>query len=189
MSHSIDIDGVTEKLIILQHYSLGSQKYCKERFTGGTKDVGNYEFDKYWSWTKSLVSNYILECSIKLRVIQDTFRKTSKELNLFDDKACQNLTIGVIITGNFKLSLRETSNKIIHALNVIPIWSKIDDENHDFQYWNGEFKLSGNHLGKEWKIRLNIYEWSKAFENFIELFESSDLEHELGQDFLNNEKK
>ena len=188
MSHSIDLDGISEKLILLQHYSLGSKKYCEERFIGGAKDTGNYELDKYWSWTKGIVSNYILECSIKLRVIQDTFRKSSQELKLFDGKACKNLTIGIITTGNFKLNLRETSNKIIPALNVKPIWIIVKTEKSDFQYWTGEFELSGNHNGKDWVIKLNVYEWAKAFENFIELFESSELEYELGQDFLNSNK-
>jgi hypothetical protein len=84
--------------------------------------------------------------------------------------------------------LRETSNKIIHALNVKPIWTIVKNEKSDFQYWNGEFELSGNHNGKDWVIKLNVYEWAKAFENFIELFESSELEYELGQDFLNLNK-
>lgn len=188
MSHSIDLDGISEKLVLLQHYCFGSKQYCEDRLSGSIEDVGNYEFDKYWGWTKGIVSNYILECSIKQRVIQDTFKDNFTEFSQMDQKACERLKIGKIILGDFDLSLRETCNKIIHAVNVIPMWNKEMKDSTEFQYWNGKYRLSGVHFKNKWELVLDIYQWSKAYEIFIDLFEETDNYHYLGQDFINSKK-
>ncbi|BAX81339.1 hypothetical protein [Labilibaculum antarcticum] len=197
MSHFIDLDGILEKLVLLQHFSYGSERYCSDRLIGSIEDQGGYEEDNYWGWTKSLVSNYILECSIKLRVIQDTFNvnysiiqdsNTGKDinLNLFDQKACNKLIIGEIIKGNFKLNLRESCNKIIHAVNVKPLWAKSSNNGIEYQYWNGKIQLTGAHGKSKWLMILDVAQWARAYENFIELLEGTD--HYLGQDFTGLEK-
>jgi len=181
MSHSIDLDGILEKLVLLQHYSLGSKSYCEDRSVGSEKDIGDYELDKYWGWTKGIVSNFILECSIKQRVIQDTFKDSESMFKTLDKNACEGLIIGEITKGNFELTLRESCNKIIHAVNVVPSWNT---ENPEFHYWSGKYHLTGMYNKLEWKITLDIYQWAKAYEKFIELFESTDEFHDLGQDFI-----
>lgn len=197
MSHSIDLDGILEKLVLLQHFSFGSDGYCRDRLIGSIEDQGEYEEDKYWSWTKSIVSNYILECSIKLRVIQDTFKvndgvipdsNTGKDinLNLFDQKACNKLIIGEIIQGDFKLNLRESCNKIIHAVNVKPLWERRSNNRIEYKYWNGKIQLTGAHGKSKWQIILDVAQWARAYENFIELLDETD--HYLGQDFSGLEK-
>lgn len=192
MSHSVDLDGILEKLVLLQHFSFGSEEYCRDRLIGSIEDQGGYEEDNYWGWTKSITSNYILECSIKLRVIQDTFNindrvledsnsGTDINLNLFDQKACNKLIIGEIVYGNFKLSLRESCNKIIHAVNVKPLWVRNSNNGIDYQYWNGKIQLTGAHGKTKWQMILDVAQWARAYENFIELLEKTD--HYLGQDF------
>ncbi len=197
MSHAIDLDGILEKLVLLQHFNFGSERYSSDRLVGSIKDDGAYEEDKYWGWTKNIVSNYILECSIKLRVIQDTFNVshgiipdciTGKDinLNLFDQKACDKLIIGEITQGNFKLSLRESCNKIIHAVNVKPLWAQSSNSGIEYQYWNGKIQLTGAHGASKWQLILDVAQWARAYENFIELLERTD--HYLGQDFTGIEK-
>ena len=38
-----------------------------ERLIGSEEDMGDEEFDEYWTWAKGLVSSYMLECSIRVR--------------------------------------------------------------------------------------------------------------------------
>ena len=129
MSHQLDFNGILEKLILLEHFSFGSKGYCKLRLVGSDKDIGDQEFDDYWGWVKSIVSNYTIECAIKFRILQDTIRgkKDIIKLENLDSKACDGVSIGKVLNGSFKISLRETSNKIIHAKSVIPQWATTED--------------------------------------------------------------
>jgi hypothetical protein len=185
MSHVLDLDETARKLVLLQHYCAGSREYCRVRMVGSENDIGNYEYDNYWGWTKGIVSNYLLECSIKLRVIQDTFYSDYAEFKKMDKEACGKLEIGNIEKGNFELNLRETSNKIIHAKNVTPTWVNAKENEIEFQYWDGKYALSGFKNKQEWKLILNVSDWARALESFIELFKTTDNSHYLGQDFIN----
>ena len=71
MSHLLDLEGVVEKLVLLQHFAHGSEQYCRERLIESKYDVGSGALDEYWGWVKSLVSAYTLECSIRFRVLLD----------------------------------------------------------------------------------------------------------------------
>ena len=142
MSHLVDLNDISEKLILLQHYSYGSFEYSKLKLMGSEKDLGDERLDIYWGWTKSIVSNYILDCAIKYRVIQDTIKNDDRyhELN---KKASNFDKLGVITKGNFDLNLRESCNKIIHAINVIPLWNESGEGMEKFKYWNGIYRLKG----------------------------------------------
>lgn len=138
MSHLINVENIYQKLITLNHYSISSKIYCEKRLIGSSKDQGKERFDSYWSWTKSIVCNSVLDCSIKLRVIQDILKdKQEFKLEEIDEKSIQGLKIGEVIKGKIKLTLRESCNKIIHATKVIPIW---DEESKDINYkfWSGK---------------------------------------------------
>ncbi len=185
MSHIVDIDGIAEKLIILEHYANGSYQYCKDRLVASEEDQGYGSFDDYWGWTKGIVSNNILECAIKLRVIQDSCRDNPSLLIEWDKTACKEFFIGNVVEGNFQLSIRESCNKIIHATNVIPCWKEGDVSGIRFKYWSGEYQLSGMHNKKKWQLILNIHQWSKAFIKFLDLYGSTDEHLYLGQDWKN----
>lgn len=117
MSHLLDLEGIFEKLILLQHFAHGSEQYCRERLIGSECDAGDGELDSYWSWVKSLVSAYTLECSVRLRVLLDAVAdqpEANKIINI-DAHARSGLVIGQVVDGKFELTLRETCNKIIHA--------------------------------------------------------------------------
>jgi len=86
MSHELNLEGVLEKLILIQHFAYGSKEYCRERLIGSEKDIGNGEFDEYWTWAKGLISSYILECSVRVRVLLDTVsdKPEANEIALID---------------------------------------------------------------------------------------------------------
>lgn len=137
--------------------------------TGSNKDQGDQEFDEYWSWVKGIVSNYAIECAIKFRILQDTIHGKDDIVKFeeLDSESCLGLTIGEVSKGTFKLSLRETSNKIIHAKRVVPQWVVSKTNNKKFKYWSGEVELCGERGSEQWKIMLNIAIWAQAMQQFL----------------------
>ncbi len=185
MSHLLDIDSVLEKLILLEHFAKGSKAYCKDRMTGGRNDLGNGALDDYWGWVKGINSNYLLECAIKFRVLQDTVhgRKDIIDLDALDKNSCDEIDIGNVTAGNFNLTLRESNNKIIHAKRVIPEWKNGKNGGERFRYWNGVVELQGEKDSMQWSLQLRVEVWARAMQRYFELFDRSDAVHYIGQDW------
>jgi hypothetical protein len=185
MSHQLDFDGMLEKLILLQHFAHGSKQFCQDRLTGSEYDIGDEAFDEYWGWVKVLVSTYILECGIRVRVFLDIISEKLEKSEIIDlDTAARaELSIGQIVDGNFKLTLRETCNKIIHAKKVVPVWTTGMVNDIEFKYWSGQFDLSGTRGSESWQLLLDVPSWAKSIERFLLKADSSELTLYVGQDW------
>jgi hypothetical protein len=185
MSHQLDFDGMTEKLVLLQHFSSGSRSYCADRLTGSTADQGDGALDNYWGWVKAIVCNYTVECAVKFRILQDTIKGQSDVIAFekLDSQARRGLSIGAVTQGKFDLTIRESCNKIIHARRVIPQWSDSRAKGRRFRYWNGTVEYGGSHGGKKWTVILNVSDWSRSMERFLHEFQFSDASHYVGQDW------
>jgi hypothetical protein len=186
MSHHLDVDSVVEKLILLQHFAAGSKAYCAERGIGGPSDQGHGEFDDYWGWTKGIVCSYALDCAIKFRVLQDSAdgKAAKDKLAQIDAKACSGLKHGLVTRGQFDLSLREISNKIIHSTRVVPDWQASRAKNKRFQFWPGTMVLSGDRYGKGWTVQLNVANWALAMQRFFSDSDTHELYEYVGQDWF-----
>jgi len=79
---------------------------------------------------KVLLSNYLIECAVKARMIQEYCSKDDydDELAKFEQEAVGELSLGKVAEGNFKLTLREASNKIIHSTSAIIEFKNTDIE-------------------------------------------------------------
>ena len=185
MSHQLNLEGVIEKLILLQHFAHGSEQYCRERLTGSEQDAGEGALDEYWGWVKSLVSAYTLECSIRVRVLLDTVagKPEADKLVDLDSAARTALIIGQVLDGKFELTIRETCNKIIHARKVIPVWATAVEKDVEFKYWSGDYDLSGTRGNGTWRLILHIEPWAKSVERFLQQAESAELTFYIGQDW------
>ncbi len=186
MSHHLDIDGILEKLILLQHFSAGSRSYCAGRLIGSELDQGDGEFDEYWGWVKGIVCSDTLECSIKFRVLQDsTAGEIDRErFDALDEKSRVGLDVGAATHGDFELTLRELSNKIIHATRVVPEWQCSTVDGTEFKFWSGTLALSGERGGKPWDLRLNVSAWAHAMQRFLSDSESEEAFRYVGQDWF-----
>jgi hypothetical protein len=123
MSHELGLDTAYEKIVLLEHLAHGSQSYCAVRLTGFQRDQGDGALDEYWGWVKGIVSSLLIECAVRVRMLQDAVRgEDATKLADLDAVARSGLTIGTIVIGQFQLSLRETCNKIIHATKAVPEW-------------------------------------------------------------------
>ena len=69
MSHELGLETTYEKLVLLEHFAHGSQSYCVARLAGSEHDAGDEAIDAYWSWVKGIVSAYLIECSVRLRML------------------------------------------------------------------------------------------------------------------------
>jgi hypothetical protein len=185
MSHELNLESVIEKLVLLQHFAHGSKQYCRERLIGSEEDIGDAGFDEYWGWAKGLVSSYMLECSVRVRVLLDTVsdKPEAREIAKIDEEAISGLIIGDITKGNFDLSIRESCNKVIHAKTASPVWATAVEKGVEFQYWSGDFNLIGSKGKDEWHVTLHVASWAKAIEKFLTNIHLKDLIFYVGQDW------
>ena len=81
------------------------------------------------------------------------------------------------------VTLRESCNKIIHALDIRPIFEKSDedhvldeesDDKRDWKYWKGILELRGQKGKDEWCFTLHLGQFCVALEELI-----TQLEHEV----------
>ena len=134
---------------------------------------------------KGTVGAYVLECAIKYRVLCDTAESAEGKgkVRALDGVACKERALCTILEGKFDVSLRELSNKIIHAIHVVPVWVSARQRGTTFKFWGGQLELSGTHQRKTWKLALNVREWAVAMQHFLHLAESSELTMYIGQDW------
>ena len=186
MSHHLDVDSVLEKLVLLEHFSAGSRSYCAEHRIGSRFDQGDGELDDYWSWTKGIVCAYALDCAIKFRVLQDsTTGQAARELfGQIDARSRAGLNLGAITHGTFELTLREVSNKIIHATRVVPEWKASRTRGFSFKFWSGTLALSGARGSGAWELQLKVASWAQAMQRFLADSETEEALRYVGQDWF-----
>ena len=185
MSHFLDFISFEERLVVIEHFAHGSRSYCASRRVGSKFDQGDDQLDQYWSWLKGTVGAHVLECAIKFRVLCDTAGsgEGKSKVKALDEAACAERTLCTISEGDFDVSLRELSNKIIHAIHVVPVWVTARQRGTSFKYWGGQLQLSGANQRKAWKLSLNVSVWAVAMQHFLHHAESGELTMYIGQDW------
>ncbi|MBN3817104.1 hypothetical protein G3N57_11020 [Paraburkholderia sp. Se-20369] len=186
MSHAIDLLSLREKLFVLQHISHGSEKYCQDVGLVVEDDLYDRNFDPnyktVWADTKVLVSNYLIECAVKLRMLQEFCEKSDdrSKIAALGKQAVGDLPIGRVLDGSFQLSIREASNKIIHATSC-DLYFK--ESQAAVIYWQGTCNLKGS-LGKEsWHLELHVANWGLAVQRYLDILGENGMLDYLGQDY------
>lgn len=185
MSHAIDFDGFVDKLFVLRHLVHGAPSYCVSEDIGTEIDAGDESFDEYWGRLKGLSSNYLIECAVKARMIQEYCSKDDydDELTKFEQDAVGKLSLGTVREGDFKLTLREASNKIIHSTSAIIEFKNTNTEGSSYKYWDGKYHLHGTHRNKQWHVELCVESWAKAMSAFLEILADNEKTFYMGQDW------
>lgn len=171
MPHVLNIDGTSENLFHLQMLVHSSKSFCaKHQISYG--DYGNAEFDWYYyfGWLKTSISEKLIESAIKLRMMLDLLHdpdniQHSGDLKRYETDAISGIQLGTIHKGSFKLTLRETFNKIIHATEIKLDW----EEEGNFQWWTGNVILFGSKGSEEWELELNIESFAIAANRYIDI--------------------
>ena len=166
MPHALNIDGVSESLFLIQNLAHGSRSFCEShRIKWGEDCAGEYDWEHYFGWLKSLLCEHLIKSSITLRMILDMVDPQSDEnhdLKAIQTSSLEGLSIGVVHEGDFNLTLREAFNKIIHATDIQLDWQ--DKGDHDF--WTGQITLSGHQRSSRWKMDLDVSSFCIAASRF-----------------------
>ena len=178
MTHSLDFAGVAEKLFLLQQLCLASQPYC--RHNGICKDSQPYGHDNWNDYSHKIrrtVSGYLIEIAAKIRVLQDSSAGVIRPsvFSRADDYAFEEIPVGVVHAGSFKLSVRETCNKIIHATRAELEWKTRNTRTIDrYTHWTGKINLLGERGAEQWHLELDVYAWTFAVDIYIDHVLSSE---------------
>jgi len=185
VSHAIDLDGLEEKLFILRHLVHGTASFCMQDNISCEEDLEREFFHGYWGRLKVSVSNRLIECAIKSRMIEEFCAKddTDNQLRDFEQQAVNQLNLGSVKQGNFKLTLREASNKIIHATRATIEFKSMVFTGPTARRWDGKYHLYGSHQGKPWHVELCVDSWAKSMYNFLKILEENEKTIHLGQDW------
>lgn len=169
-AHSINFQLIGERLLLLRHIKLESQKYCEVNEIG--RNSSKYSADEWgdYAWElKRIISDYVLDCAIKTRLWQDTLINFGNRLNIKaeDAEAREGVCIGQVHLGNFDLTLRESCNKIVHSTRIELGWeAKSNDSGILFEYWNGSLHLYGKRHEENWHVELDIEEWAASLDYY-----------------------
>lgn len=170
MSHQIYYGSIEEDLLLLEQIVHGSKAmieyYESVLDTKKDCDITFSEFEceliGYKGFLEASVSDYLIRCASRTRIIQDSNEFKTNDPDYCPDKESfeRYSEVAWCVVGNVKLSIRECCNKIIHAKYVSLNFSKL--ESGLGQYWNGICSLKGDMHGKAWHIEIDVKKWVLA---------------------------
>ncbi|MFM4728383.1 hypothetical protein ACEUDQ_15370 [Aeromonas caviae] len=177
MSHQIYYGAIEDDLFhleIIAHASRAKAEYYRTIYsTDKSHPEFLSEFEHELSTNKGFleffVSDYLIKCSTRTRIIQDSNIFQTEDPDYSPDKEAYEAyrETAKCIKGNVKLSIRECCNKIIHAKEVVLCYDQFDDGIGE--YWNGFCRLSGDHQGRDWLIEIDIKKWVLAMKHYLDI--------------------
>jgi len=169
MPHTLDVDGIHESLFLLQNLSSASEPFCRRHRIGRyAEESGDFGWDYYFGWLKSLLCNHLIQCATKVRILQDLLKEYDEDLDVaaLDKDALKGLEIGRFHIGQDRLTVREVCNKIIHATEITLDWAEISKKD-ETEYWSGVIWLEGAKGRKKWKLELRVSEFCTALSRLL----------------------
>lgn len=173
MPHHVDIDGIHERLFILHCLCFASEPYCRAYHVGyQAEDSADFGWSYYLGWTKSLLCENLIQCAIKMRILQDLLEKHEVGLDFdrIERDSLRGLSIGRFDIGNESLTLRNACNKIIHATDVSLVWAGLDERDRT-EHWTGWVALDGTRGNAEWRLLLNVVSLATALHRVLSSIE------------------
>lgn len=173
MPHFFDLYGMHQQLFRLSHLAVGSKTYAqRKRLERGDDDDAQSDWGAYYIHIRNAVSNDLIELATKVRIAQDAMLDSLEhsEVRQIDDGSIGETPIGTVLSGSFRLTIRESCNKIIHAKRVDLGIGTSRNTNPAFRYnyWNGHCNLGGAQGGQPWQIDLNVFDWCQSMTAFAE---------------------
>ena len=168
MPHTLNIDGVSESLFVIQSLAHGSRSFCETHHIKWADETErDYDWNYYFGWLKSLICEHLIKSSITLRMIQDIVSARGQEdldLAAIEAESVAGLTLGIVHQGGFALTLRQSFNKIIHATDTQLEWQDTEDA----EFWTGRIILTGNFKSSEWRLELDTLSFCTAAKRFVD---------------------
>lgn len=177
MTHSFGFEGVSEKLFVLQQLQAASRVYCRN--AGICRDSYPYGHDDWCDYEhkiKRIVSGYMIEIAAKVRIFQDSMSSQIHPLifERADKYALEDVPLGKVHSGTFKLSVREACNKIIHATRVeLHYVTRNHKTQSAYTHWSGAVNLFGEKANKPWHLELDATAWCVSIDTYLDHILSS----------------
>lgn len=174
MSHPIYYSSIINEALLIEQLASASEKHILNlRGSFSTSKPESYsvsefeiELSNYHEWLSDTVSCNLIQCATRTRVLQDSSDFSIEESDYCPDREAYEAFSNIVdaVDFNFKPSLRECCNKIIHATQyeLELECSELGDE-----YWTGVCKLKGKFGKKDWFIRLNTIQFCFALRYYI----------------------
>ena len=190
MPYHFNIDQIHEKMFILQMLAAGSDCYCStHNLTDEDETDEHFGWYHYYGHLKNIISRVLIETSISCRILDDVLSKNPEysavNLNTLLAKSIKNPDLGIVLSGDFELTLRESFNKLVHASDMNLCYdSQVSMSNKSYKYWTGSVDLFGEHKGQEWTLMLHTSVWSQMVQKYILAIETHvDLHHLYKYDY------
>jgi len=166
MSHYFNVEEIRTQLMIVTGMALSGEELCKRYRMGSRDNYKTYSLDEYKNLTKRIVSNILIETSVKTRYLLDSLDKTTA-------KSTTNKTIKIHNSGaqsdgkNENVDFRFICNKIIHAksFNIDLVGKHSLPE--EMVWWSGEITIAGDFNGKSWEFFFFALDWCDAVSEFL----------------------
>lgn len=167
MSHLFGIDDIKEKILILSSLSMSGEEFCSRYAMGSDEHHKVYNLATYTKTTKHIVSNYIIDISVKLRSVVDSLRSSGIEVSL--DKDVKGYNAGSCADGKSKTqNFRFICNKVIHAESFNLDFVGNQKYHKDMVWWSGEVTVSGVYKSEKWEFFFSILEWCDSIVEFLD---------------------
>ncbi len=183
MPYDINIEGMHELIFKLQNLCHASKSFCikYQIHKYNDEETDDYDWTYYFGGLKSFVCDYLIQCSIKLRVLLDILKNDdhNKKINYdsIDKKSLDNINIGKFLKGNDRINVREICNKIIHATDTQFDWQEI--EKNKIEFWTGIIHLYGKKNIEDWELKLNVESFCTVLLRFLNSLEDEADWHHL----------
>jgi hypothetical protein len=192
MPHRVDIDSIHQNSFLLLNIAYGAKEFARTHDLASDDDypiTGGY----YVGWLKFTLSEKLIDTAIKTRIILDMVRAEEKQYEAggekyvvdsrdLDKKISSKYNIAGVVEGDAEITVRECCNKIIHALDIQPIYEGGDDDHfldeeseakREWKYWGGSLDLSGLKGQEEWHFELHVSDFCTALEELVSELEGS----------------
>lgn len=192
MPHRVDFDSIHQNIFVLLNIAYGAKEFSRSHDLSSEDDypiTGSY----YVGWLKYTLSEKLIDTAVKTRIILDMVRAEEKryqadgepysvDTRKLDDEISAKYNIAGSLDPGASISIRDCCNKIIHALDIRPLYEDGDDEHYfdeesptkrQWKYWDGSLDLSGLKGSDEWHYEFHVSHFCSALEELISELEST----------------
>ncbi len=193
MAHRVDLDSIHQNVFILLNICYAAKAFAQSHDLSSYEEMDPINGPFYVGWLKFTLSEKLIDLAIKTRILLDLVReeearyKETGEAYVIDSRAldseiAEKYNIGFFVGSDNEVSIRESCNKIIHALEIRPILERGDDERvldekseqkREWLYWGGVLDLSGTRGKEKWAFTLHVSVFCRALEEFVQQIECS----------------
>lgn len=193
MAHRIDIDSIHQNAFVLLNICYAAKTFAQNHDLASYEDAEAINGPYYVGWLKFTLSEKLIDVAIKTRVLLDIVRAEEAryrehgevyviDSRTLDKEVTEQYNIGFFVGADEEVSIRESCNKIIHALDIRPTLERGDDEHtldeesevkREWLYWDGALDLSGTKGREDWVFTLHVSDFCQALEEFVRQIESS----------------